>query len=46
MPKNILIKLAELKHKKYGGSNAFGAFQVVLSNGVSSPVFTAKEEND
>ena len=46
MPKNISIKLAALKHKNYGCSDGFGAFQVVLSNGISSPVFTAKGLND
>ena len=33
MPKNISIKLAKLKQKNYSaGSNAFEAFQVILSN--------------
>ena len=41
MPKNISIKLAELKHKIYSHSNAdaFGAFKVILSNGISLPIF-------
>jgi hypothetical protein len=36
-----------LKYKpRTPSTNAFGAFQVILSNGVSSPVFTANNQND
>ena len=47
MHKNIGLKIKDLKYKLCSGcSGLFGAFQVVLSNGTSSPVFTAKNEND
>jgi hypothetical protein len=46
MPKNNSFKLAELKYKPYSGSSAFGAFQIIFSDGASSPVFTAKGESD
>ena len=40
MPKNISIKLAALK---YYDNSGFMAFQVVLSNGISSPVFISDD---
>ncbi len=43
MTKKTLIKLAKLNYKPYSGGNRFGAFQVVLSNGESSPVFLSKD---
>jgi len=47
MSKKTLIKLAKLNYKKSSAhSTVFGAFQVILSNGESSPVFTAKGENE
>ena len=47
MVKNIPTKIQVLKHKKSTkNSNLFGAFQVILSNGISSPVFTAPGTND
>ncbi len=47
MQKNIAIKIKDLKFKICSqDKNLFGAFQVVLSNGVCSPVFTVKGEND
>ena len=47
MHKNIGLKIKDLKYKLCSGcSGLFGAFQVVLSNGTSSPVFTTKGEND
>ncbi len=39
---NIAIKLKDLKYKQNTTDNRwFGGFQVILSNGVASPVFTA-----
>ncbi len=39
---NIAIKLKDLKYKQNTTSSSFfGGFQVILSNGVASPVFTA-----
>ncbi len=47
MQKNIATRIKDLKFKICSkNSNVFGAFQVVLSNGVCSPVFTGKGEND
>ena len=46
MPKNISIKIQDFKYKPFNGGNAFGAFQVILSNGEASPVFTAENVND
>ena len=47
MQKNIGLKIQDLKYKLCSKDNrCFGAFQVILSNGTSSPVFTAKGEND
>ena len=40
--KNIAIKVRELKYKENTShSSYFGGFQLILSNGTSSPVFTA-----
>ena len=44
MLKDIPRKIKHLKYKKSG--DYFGAFQVVLSNGVASPVFTANHVTD
>ena len=42
MPKGALIKLQDLKYKQSTPyTEYFGVFQVTLSNGHSSPVFTA-----
>ena len=42
MQKNIGLKIKDLKCKICSKDNSgFGAFQVILSNGTSSPVFTA-----
>ena len=42
MPKGALIKLQDFKYKQSTAyKDHFGAFQVTLSNGHSSPVFTA-----
>ena len=39
---NIRIKIKDLKYKQNTKEkNWFGGFQVILSNGVASPVFTA-----
>jgi hypothetical protein len=47
MQKNIATRIKDLKFKICSKENwLFGAFQVVLSNGVCSPVFTGKGEND
>lgn len=47
MSKNIAIKIKDLKYKICSHDEAvFGAFQVILSNGASSPVFTATGENE
>ena len=45
MVKNIPRKIKDLKRKSNGGS-VFGAFQVILSNGMASPVFAASGIND
>jgi hypothetical protein len=40
MVKNMPKKIADFRHKTYtNDSRFFGAFQVVLSNGMASPVF-------
>ncbi len=40
MVKNMPKKIADFRHKTYtNNSRYFGAFQVVLSNGMASPVF-------
>ena len=46
MVKNIPNKIKDLKHKKSTNPDYFGAFQVILSNGMSSPVFTVSGTND
>ena len=47
MPRNLPIKVIDLKYKQSSAdSDYFGAFQLILSNGTSSPVFTAKGETD
>ena len=46
MVKNIPNKIKVLKHKKSTSGNCFGAFQVILSNGISSPVFRATGTNN
>ena len=47
MSKNIAIKIQALKYKICSkDKEVFGAFQVILSNGTSSPVLAAKGEND
>jgi hypothetical protein len=39
---SLNIKVADLKYKIKSNNNArFGAFQLILSNGKSSPVFTS-----
>ncbi len=43
MLKNMPIKVKDLKYNKTG--YRFGAFQLILSNGTSSPVFIAKTCN-
>ena len=43
MLKDIPRKIKHLKYKKSG--DYFGAFQVVLSNGISSPVFNTDSTN-
>jgi hypothetical protein len=41
------IKVADLKYKKKSDSTLyFGGFQVILSNGISSPVFTSKGQDE
>ena len=44
MRKNSQIKIKSLKFKKTSG-NGLGALQVILKNGISSPVLTAKGES-
>ena len=39
MPKSKAIKIVDLKYTRNGGH--FGGFQLIYSNGVSSPVFAA-----
>jgi hypothetical protein len=42
MVKNMPKKIADFRHKTCtSDKNYFGAFQVVLSNGMASPVFKA-----
>ena len=44
MANKKLIKLAQLNYNQGSTrSDRFGAFQVILSNGESSPVFAAKD---
>ena len=43
---NIAIKVKDLMYKKSTGSSKyFGGFQLILSNGVSSPVFTCTDQD-
>jgi hypothetical protein len=45
MLKNITTKITDFRHTKStcsGYTHCFGAFQVVLSNGMASPVMKAK----
>ena len=46
MVKNIPTKIQVLRYKSRDDGNWFGAFQVILSNGMSSPVFKANNVND
>jgi hypothetical protein len=47
MVKNIPRKIADFRHKTSTTyKDLFGAFQVVLSNGMASPVFKGGDEND
>ena len=46
MPKNDLIKVKDLKYKKSSGFGFFDAFQLTLTNGISSQVFNAPKENN
>ena len=44
MLNNTKIRIKELKYQpRPPGNDVFGAFQVILKNGVSSPIFTAKD---
>jgi|LakMenEpi03Aug12_release.lakeMendotaPanAssembly.Ray.scaffolds.fasta_scaffold754047_1 hypothetical protein len=46
MANNIPTKIKEfLLRSSTADSNYFGAFQVILSNGVASPVFNAANQN-
>ncbi len=46
MANSIPFKMIGLKYKKSTtNTNRFGAFQVILSNGMSSPVFNSKNTN-
>jgi hypothetical protein len=41
------IKVADLKYKKRNGNeNFFGGFQLILSNGKSSPVFLCNGQDE
>ena len=46
MLKNIPTKITDLKYQKstWNAGTRFGALQVTLSNGISSPVFNCKDE--
>ena len=46
MPKNMAIKVQDLKYKKntVNSENYFGGFQLIFSNGVSSPLFTGTSQ--
>ena len=47
MANNVPKKIKDLKYKKSTtNGNYFGAFQVILSNGMSSPVFNCTKTND
>jgi hypothetical protein len=47
MANNIPTKISDLKHKISANyPTYFGAFQVILSNGMSSQVFNVEENND
>lgn len=47
MPKDKPIKVQSIQYKPCKQYNyLFGAIQVTLSNGVSSPVFTARQQDD
>ena len=47
MANNIPTKISDLKHKiSTTHPNFFGAFQVILSNGMSSPAFNVSGNND
>ena len=47
MPKDKPIKVESIQYKPCKQYNyLFGAIQVTLSNGVSSPVFTARQQDD
>ena len=48
MAQNIPVKIQVLKYQRstYSEGKHFGAFQVILSNGMSSPVFNATNTND
>ncbi len=47
MVQNMPTKIIDFKHKTNTGfSSCFGAFQVVLSNGIASPVMKGKSETD
>ena len=42
-----IIKVIDLKYKiRHDANDWFGGFQLILSNGISSPVFTAKGQDD
>jgi hypothetical protein len=46
MANNVPTQIIDLKYRKsYINGNFFGAFQVILSNGISSPVFSADNTN-
>ena len=45
MANNFPTKIKDLKYKSDTGLKGFGAFQVILSNGMSSPVFNADSTN-
>ena len=47
MPMNAPIKVEDLLYKNWKkDEKRFGGFQLILSNGISSPVFTSKDQTD
>ena len=40
------MRIKDLKYRKTPAGSRFDAFQLLLSNGISSPVFAAKDTND
>ena len=46
MLSNGPMRIQDLKYRKTSGGSRFDAFQLLLSNGILSPLFAAKGTND